>query len=250
MALVCREPYGGNQASTFPTIRDVLISISEFNNASTRTPQNAAFHAAIDNAKHTLFIQTPDLNAEPLLEPLLNAVRRGVIVTAFLSLGYNYAGQLLPYQNGTNEMISNRLYNSLSSDEEKARLRIFNYVAKDQTRPIHNKFKQRSCHIKLMIVDEQVAIQGSGNLDTQSYFHSQEANLLLDSPQICREWMEALRRNQNTAEYGAVSTDDGCWHDPETGKIADGSLGINPGRFSWFKGIAGAINRIRGAGGF
>jgi phosphatidylserine/phosphatidylglycerophosphate/cardiolipin synthase-like enzyme len=123
-------------------------------------PQNAAWLAAINHAERSIFIQTPNMNAEPLLEPLLNAVRRGVIVTCYLCLGYNDAGQLLPFQNGTNEMISNRLYTSLETDEERFRLRIFNYVAKDQTRPIHNKFKKRSCHIKLMIIDEAVAIQG------------------------------------------------------------------------------------------
>jgi len=101
------------------------------------------------------------MNAEPLLEPILKAIRRGVTITAYLCLGYNDAGELLPFQNGTNEMIANRLYNALQSDEEKARLRIHYYVGKDQTRPIHNSFKKRSCHIKLMIVDEQIAIQGT-----------------------------------------------------------------------------------------
>ncbi|KAJ5169265.1 uncharacterized protein N7482_004859 [Penicillium canariense] len=97
---------------------------------------------------------------EPLLQPLLNAIRRGVVVSCYLCLGYNDAGELLPFQNGTNEMFANRLYNSLNSDEEKMRLRVFYYVGKDQTKPIHNQFKKRSCHIKLMIVDEQIAIQG------------------------------------------------------------------------------------------
>jgi phosphatidylserine/phosphatidylglycerophosphate/cardiolipin synthase-like enzyme len=128
--------------------------------SSVRTPQNAAWLAAINSAKSTLFIQTPDLNAEPLLEPLVNAVRRGVTVTCYLCLGYNDSGELLPFQNGTNEMTSNRLYNSLATEEEKSRLRIYNYIGKDQTKPIHNKFKKRSCHIKLMIIDESVAIQG------------------------------------------------------------------------------------------
>jgi hypothetical protein len=100
------------------------------------------------------------MNAEPLIEPLLEAVRRGILVTCYLCLGYNDAGELLPFQNGTNEMISNRLYDSLETDKERSLLRIYNYVAKDQTRPIHNKFKKRSCHIKLMIIDEEVAIQG------------------------------------------------------------------------------------------
>lgn len=99
------------------------------------------------------------MNAEPLLEPMINAVRRGVTVSCYLCLGYNDAGELLPFQNGTNEMIANRLYDALNS-HEKSRLRIFYYVGKDRTRPIHNSFKKRSCHIKLMIVDEQIAIQG------------------------------------------------------------------------------------------
>lgn len=95
-----------------------------------------------------------------MLEPLLNAVRRGVIVTAYVTLGYNDAGELLPGQNGTNEMTAHRLYSSLTSEEEKSRLRIHNYVAKDRKSPVHNKFKHRSSHVKLMIVDETVAIQG------------------------------------------------------------------------------------------
>ncbi|KAL4798605.1 hypothetical protein BDV19DRAFT_356564 [Aspergillus venezuelensis] len=232
MALVNREPYGSPD------------------HTSTVVPQNAAFLAAIENAEHSIFIQTPNMNAEPLLEPLLDAVRRGVTVTCYLCLGYNDAGQLLPFQNGTNEMISNRLYSSLTTDAERSRLRIHNYVAKDQTRPIHNKFKKRSCHIKLMIIDEAVAIQGNGNLDTQSYYHSQEVNLLLDSPLICRSWIDAVNRNQNTAKYGLVSPDDGCWHDPVTGEMAEGSLGLDPGKFSWARGAVGVVQRVRGTGGF
>ncbi|RDW65924.1 IQ calmodulin-binding motif protein [Aspergillus mulundensis] len=232
MALVNREPYGSPD------------------HTSTVVPQNAAWLAAINHAEHSIFIQTPNMNAEPLLEPLVDAVRRGVTVTCYLCLGYNDAGQLLPFQNGTNEMISNRLYTSLNTPEERSRLRVFNYVAKDQTRPIHNKFKKRSCHIKLMIVDEAVAIQGNGNLDTQSYYHSQEVNLLLDSPLVCRTWRDAIDRNQNTAKYGLVSPDDGCWHDPVTGELPEGSIGLDPGRFSWAKGAVGVVHRVRGTGGF
>lgn len=232
MAMVNREPWGSP------------------NHSSIYTPQNVAFIAAINNAKQSIFIQTPDMNAEPILEPLLNAVRRGVIVSAYLCLGYNDAGELLPFQNGTNEMISNRLYKSLKTDEEMSRLRIYNYVAKDQTKPIHNKFKSRSCHIKLMIIDESVAIQGNGNLDTQSFYHSQEVNLLLDSPLICRAWLDAIDRNQNTKRYGLVSPEDGCWHDQKTGKMAEGSMGVQKGKFSWATGVIGAIKRVHGIGGF
>ncbi|CAP80819.1 Pc12g11920 [Penicillium rubens Wisconsin 54-1255] len=246
MALVNREPFGSP------------------NHSSIYTPQNAAWLSAINHAQHSIFIQTPNMNAEPLLEPLLNSVRRGVVVSCYLCLGYNDAGELLPFQNGTNEMIANRLYKSLKTDKEKSRLRVYYYVGKDQTRPIHNSFKKRSCHIKLMIVDEQIGIQGerytlskyltispgNGNLDTQSFFHSQEVNVLIDSRLVCRAWTELINRNQNTAKYGAASTKDGCWHDPETGKTPVGSMGPTRGRFSWAKGIIGAVQRVRGVGGF
>ncbi|KAJ5582991.1 hypothetical protein N7535_001611 [Penicillium sp. DV-2018c] len=232
MALVNREPFGSP------------------NHSSIYTPQNSAWLSAINHAKHSILIQTPNMNAEPLLDPLLNAVRRGITVSCYLCLGYNDAGELLPFQNGTNEMIANRLYTSLQTEEEKSRLRIYYYVGKDQTRPIHNSFKKRSCHIKLMIVDEQIAIQGNGNLDTQSFFHSQEINVLIDSAEVCRAWTELINRNQNTAKYGAASSKDGCWHDPETGEIPARSMGPVPGKFSWAKGVVGAVQRVRGAGGF
>lgn len=68
-----------------------------------------------------------------------------------------------------------------------------------------------------MQVDDQVAIQGNGNQDTQSWYHSAEVNVLIDSAQIVRDWMEALNRQQNTALYGRVD-DDGIWRDKATGK--------------------------------
>ncbi|KIK70742.1 hypothetical protein GYMLUDRAFT_32791 [Collybiopsis luxurians FD-317 M1] len=222
-------------------------------------PQNVAFLEAIRGAKETVFIQTPNLNAEPLLPELVKAVRRGVKVEYWVCLGYNDAGELLPYQNGINEMIAYRLYNDASllgegaeplSDEEKERLAIYVYVAKDQNLPIHNKFKKRSCHVKLLIADSHLAIQGNGNQDTQTWFHSQEVNVMLDSEDVCQRWMEGIRRNQNTEIYGRVSTVDGCWHNPVTGEMAEGAIGVDPGRFSWAKGIIGAVQRVRGAGGF
>jgi phosphatidylserine/phosphatidylglycerophosphate/cardiolipin synthase-like enzyme len=146
-------------------------------------------------------------------------------------------------------MVANRLYTSLN-EEEKEYLNVYNYVAKDQTKPIHNKFKRRSCHVKILIADDQVAICGNGNQDTQSWFHSQEINVMIDSHTICAAWAEGIRRSQNTHLYGAVSKDDGCWHDPETGKLPEGSIGIDPGRFAWLKGVTGAIQRVRGLGGF
>ena len=104
-----------------------------------------------------------------------------------------------------------------------------------------------------MIVDGHIAIQGSGNQDTQSWYHSQEVNIMLDSPLVCEKWMEAIRQNQNTHKFGQVckeGADAGCWIDPQTGKQADGAIGVSAGKFSWAYGVQGAIARVRGTGGF
>lgn len=226
MAMASRQPYSN------------LKHDSEF------VPQNEAFLSLIRNAKQHVFIQTPDLNAKPLLPALVEAVKRGVEVTYYVCLGYNDLGELLPGQGGTNEMAANTLYSQLS-DTEKGLLNIFFYTAADQDHPIHNSFKKRSCHIKLLIVDEQVAVQGSGNQDTQSWFHSQEVNVMIDSPTVCRAWREGIERNQNTKQYGR-SRHDGCWYDKD-GKLAEGSYGNKVSGMDRVKGITGMIQKARGA---
>ncbi|KAI0404158.1 phospholipase D/nuclease [Xylaria palmicola] len=230
MALVNRAPYG------------------RLTQRSLHNPQNAAWLSALRNAQRNVFIQTPTLNAEPLIPAIIEACERGIDVYLYVCLGYNDAGEMLPMQGGHNDKIAHQLYTSLSLGARQ-RLRWYWYVAKDQTRPIPAVQKKRSCHIKLMIVDECVGIVGSGNQDTQSWFHSQEVNLMLDSPYICRAWIDALRRNQNTGIYGAVDPEDGIWRD-EQGKEVEGATGVDAGRFSWINGFIGAIKRLQGTGGF
>ena len=186
IALVNRKPYGAP------------------NHALVNTPQNEAWLSGIRNAREWVFIQTPDLNAEPLLGEIIAAVKRGVEVTYWVCLGYNDAGELLPGQGGTNEMVADGLYKKLDDNEEKKRLKVGYYVAKDQNRPIHNKFKSRSCHVKLMVIDGHIGIQGNGNQDTQSWYHSQEVNVMIDSSTICEAWMNGIRRNQSESSTHTI----------------------------------------------
>ncbi|KXJ89207.1 hypothetical protein Micbo1qcDRAFT_150508 [Microdochium bolleyi] len=234
IALVNRPPYGPP------------------NSRSLANPQNAAWLSAMRNAERDVFIQTPTLNAGPLVPAIVEACERGVDVYCYVCLGYNDAGELLPMQGGHNEMIASHLF-SLLPPTSRNRLHYYWYVGKDQTVPIvADKFRKRSCHVKLMIVDESVAIVGSGNQDTQSWFHSQEVNIMLESEEVCGAWIDGLRRNQNTHRYGELDRRDGVWRDKKegSGKEAEGATGVDPGRFSWMKGVTGAIKRVQGTGGF
>ncbi|KAF4993988.1 hypothetical protein FGRMN_6119 [Fusarium graminum] len=231
MALVSRPPYG------------------PIDSKNVHVPQNEAWLSLMKNAKHDIFIQTPDLNAAPLLPAIINALKRGVEVTYYVCFGYNDPGEMIPGQGGTNDQIAQRLIASLPEDgPERKLLHIYNYVGKDQNHPIHHSSKARSCHIKLLIVDGSVGIQGSGNQDTQSWFHSQEINLMVDSAEICRKWREGIDRNQNTKKFGRVAAD-GIWRDAE-GKPGKGYMG-NPGTvMGLVKGVTGMVMKMKGAGGF
>lgn len=57
-------------------------------------------------------------------------------------------------------MISHKLFTSLSAAAKK-NLHYFWYIGKDQVAPIVAKKKKRSCHVKLMIVDEHIGVRVS-----------------------------------------------------------------------------------------
>lgn len=237
MAIVSRPPFGT------PTL------------GSLRVPQNLAWISALRNASKSILIQSPDVNAQDLVPELVACARRGVHVSIIYCLGYNDAGELLPLQGGHNEGVAHKLYETLEL-EHHSNLDIYNYVAKDQVAPIHNSFKRRSCHVKLMIIDEHIGIMGSGNQDSQSWYHSQELNVMIDSALVVGVWVEGIRRNQNTFQYGLVKKGDatkdplvGCWVDGN-GKLAAAAMGSDAGKFSWLAGMKGAVQRVKGTGGF
>jgi hypothetical protein len=85
--------------------------------------------------------------------------------------------------------------------------------------------------------------------DTQSWFHSQEINILVDSPQLVRDFMQGLDANQNTSKYGKVDTSDGVWRDA-SGEVVQATGTQKSGFLGKFKGFSGAVARVRSQGGF
>jgi phosphatidylserine/phosphatidylglycerophosphate/cardiolipin synthase-like enzyme len=71
MAMVCREPYGTP------------------NHHSVYNPQNEVWLSALRNAKKNVFIQSPTLNAAPLVPAIIEACERGIDVFCYICLGYN-----------------------------------------------------------------------------------------------------------------------------------------------------------------
>jgi phosphatidylserine/phosphatidylglycerophosphate/cardiolipin synthase-like enzyme len=241
-------PYIAHTAELIPMAMVSRKPRGTLTNADAFVPQNEAFLSCIRNAQSSIFIQTPDLNATQLLPAIVSAVKRGVEVTYYVCLGYNDAGEMMPDQGDTNESFASKLCSHLSA-EERMKLHVCWYTAKDQDKPIHHKFKQRSCHIKLLIADGRVGVQGSGNQDTQSWYHSQEINIMIDSEKVCGEWREGIERNQNTARFGRGAAQDGIWRDAQ-GHEAAGATVCHARPLRWVQGAIGMAKKLHEKGGF
>ncbi|WVQ79653.1 hypothetical protein IAT38_001753 [Cryptococcus sp. DSM 104549] len=218
IAMCCRKPHG------FPGHHDI------------RNPQNAAWLAGFRYAKKKVFVQTPTLNARPIVRAVKQACRRGVDVVLLLDLGFNDKGESIPFQGGTNEEVVDRLYKKLSKEKKEQFLKVYWYTGKDQVRPLNAVKKQRNCHIKFAAYDDEVMIIGNGNQDSQSWFHSQEVNVMIDSKQIIGEMMETLLSNQNTIQYGGVDSD-GVWRDKDGRTLEDYGATAK----GTFRGLSGFI---------
>lgn len=76
--------------------------------------------------------------------------------------------------------------------------------------------------------------------DSQSWFHSQEVNVMIDSRQLVAEMTDTLLSNQNTMKYGLVGTD-GVWRDDE-GKTLQHYGATGSGRF---RGLSALVRIIK-----
>ncbi|KAF9220887.1 hypothetical protein BS17DRAFT_786130 [Gyrodon lividus] len=214
--------------------------------SGTQNAQDAAWLAGLKYATKNVFIQSPTFNAVPIVEGVLNAVRRGIECTLYIDVGFNDGGEALPGQGGTNEEVCKRMFAQLS-DQEKQKLKFYWYTGKDQIKPINASAQKRNCHVKLMIIDDAVGIAGNGNQDTQSWYHSQEVNVMIGNPTVCKEWRDTIRRVQNTHLHELRT--DGIYRDKDGNLLTD-STGVGSGLKGVIKGVQGSIARVRGKGGF
>lgn len=72
--------------------------------------------------------------------------------------------------------------------------------------------------------------------------------MLIDSASVCNEWAAGIRSNQNTHLFGKLGKD-GIWRDAQ-GQTLAGAEKIPRGPSKGLTRVKGAIQRVRGEGGF
>ncbi|KAF2790490.1 phospholipase D/nuclease [Melanomma pulvis-pyrius CBS 109.77] len=156
------------------------------------TPLNTFILTLSGKAERSIRIQTPNITSPPVLSALLKALARGIDVRILTSEKLMVLEQLVTAGTTTSRCVNKLIkrYKNLldlrtnrpTTDEEAAiatplpgRLQI-SYFA-----PMNGpKFRgqeegePQQSHLKMMVVDDDVLLLGSGNLDRASWFTSQE----------------------------------------------------------------------------
>ncbi|KAK0668027.1 hypothetical protein QBC41DRAFT_128545 [Cercophora samala] len=168
------------------------------------TPLNVALLALLDGARRSIYVQTPNLTCQPVLRALLSALQRGVDVVIVTSRNLMLLEQLVTAGTTTSwclrsllrrfRKLERLMSESLPADMELGhaplgRLRISyfsprpNLEMRTQSEPEEGEEPVHS-HLKLIMVDEEYTVLGSGNLDRASWYTSQELGILFHSTEL------------------------------------------------------------------
>lgn len=182
----------------FPNFRPFPLSAP----SAPPTPLNNYLLDILSTAAHSLKILTPNLTSPPLLSALLSALARGIHITIITNRRMMILEQLLT-AGTTTELCVWRLvrdYQALLntttpsipiSNEEEARRTQIGILKVGYFLPTPNGQEQK-LHVKCTIVDGQVVVLGSGNMDRASWFTSLELGIAIEGKVLVDEVWETL----------------------------------------------------------
>lgn len=156
------------------------------------TPLNTFVLSLIASAKESIYIQTPNLTCLPVLSALLSALQRGVAVTIVVSSLLMLLEQIATAGTFTELCIwrLRRDYMSLQrqvqpGDPEAGHPKLGSLnISYYKSKPNGSASEPVKSHLKLTIVDGEVVILGSGNMDRASFYTSQELGVTFYSADL------------------------------------------------------------------
>jgi len=149
------------------------------------TPLNIFLLQALESARSYIYIQTPNLTSQPAITALLAALARGVNVTILTSERLQLLEQIITAGTTSPRCVSKLIaqHQALTNSrahgdiEDTAALRLGKLKVsfyKPRNGQEESPDKPVQSHFKLTIVDGEVAVFGSGNMDRPSWYTSQE----------------------------------------------------------------------------
>jgi phosphatidylserine/phosphatidylglycerophosphate/cardiolipin synthase-like enzyme len=173
------------------------------------TPLNTFLLMLFAKAERTIRIQTPNLTAPPVLSALLKGLARGIDVSILTSARLMILEQLVTAGTTTARCIRTlvKRYKALDPragerayDEEAAMTPAkIGKLSISFFEPEHGykgrgeeRGEPQQSHLKMTVVDGEVVVLGSGNLDRASWFTSQELGVAVFGVEVVRGVEEAV----------------------------------------------------------
>jgi phosphatidylserine/phosphatidylglycerophosphate/cardiolipin synthase-like enzyme len=169
------------------------------------TPLNTFLLNLLTNAKHSIFIQTPNLTSSPLISALFLALQRGINIHLITSSRLMILEQLVTAGTITEFEVwkLRRRYRRLLSHyhEKSKNLDPENLTQKPGELSIGYYHSRKGgkieeepvkSHLKLVMVDEEVTVLGSGNMDRASWYTSQELGVAFFSREMAGKIRECV----------------------------------------------------------
>jgi len=179
-------------------------------------PQDQAWIKAMQLAEKKVIIMSPNFTAKQIVSMTLDAVKRGIQVLVVTS--FKYQDQLeyvYPFNEGSDKAAVDKMYQDLQNTNPDAvkNLNVCWFLGKrvQPPKPAENEM----AHAKFMSVDDEFVIFGSGNQESQSWFHSREADVLVDDVKTTKKILARLFDSQQTLTH--------CFHD-DNGAVDSGPL--------------------------
>jgi phosphatidylserine/phosphatidylglycerophosphate/cardiolipin synthase-like enzyme len=154
------------------------------------TPLNAFILHIIKTATRSIFIQTPNLTCSPLIMALVSALERGIEVHLITSSRLMILEQLVTAGTITEFEVwklrrqCSRLLNTYNlsmknPDLENPLVKPGNLKVGYFTKRASGEDEPVKSHLKMVLVDGEITVLGSGNMDRASWFTSQELGVAL-----------------------------------------------------------------------
>ncbi|KAG9512509.1 hypothetical protein KCV07_g9407, partial [Aureobasidium melanogenum] len=185
------SPHHRNPDFTFPW---------QEHSAPPPTPLNTFLLRSLLSAEREVYIQTPNLTASPVLRAILSTLQRGINIHIVTSERLMILEQLVTAGTTTSRCISKLIsrYQDVPSTVSPShleagrgkpgKLRIDYFVPRKGN---GDKEPQQS-HLKCTIVDQELVILGSGNLDRASWYTSQELGVAFFDQGFARKLLGSL----------------------------------------------------------
>ncbi|KAI9594625.1 hypothetical protein BDF19DRAFT_496803 [Syncephalis fuscata] len=163
------------------------------------TPQSIAWTTSLTNARESVYILTPNFNTKVGRYALVKALENGAKVDLITSYKMLDFGQGLTWaigSDGTNENAARLLKKSIANNpllQSRLDHCWFTYFKES---PKLAKHPKNGSHVKFMFVDNRIII-GSGNMDTQSWYYSQEFNLFIDDELLAMHLKRKIQSYQS-----------------------------------------------------